>query len=251
MKQTVIALAAAGAALQAADPETTSTAVNLTVRKIIEDGGMLMYVLLGLSVIAVMLILYYLMAFRKNNLLPPALLNALRDADGDIDAIRAVDEGRTSVLGRIVTSACTQFEDEEDGGTPGLFQGALEEEGTRQSSRLWGQLQYLADVATIAPMVGLLGTVWGMMISFTGLENDIANKADRLASGVATAMYTTFGGLIIGIGALAAYALFRGHLTSLVCSLEQECSRLAARVTARHDARRTAAAGTGNDRPTP
>ncbi len=227
--QIILASMAASVALHAAEEEE----IQLTVSKIIQDGGSLMYVLLGLSVLAVMLIIYYLMSFRKNVLMPQALLNALRDADGDVDALGEIEEGKNSPLGRIVASACSQYHEEASYATPELFQSALEEEGNRQSTRLWGQLQYLGDVATIAPMVGLLGTVWGMMISFTGLENDIANKADRLASGVATAMYTTFGGLIIGIGALAAYALFRGHLSNLIGSLEQECSRLAARVAAR------------------
>lgn len=207
---------------------------TLTVGNIIRDGGSLMYLLLALSVLAVIIILFALITFRRNVLMPPGTLRALHDANGDLEAMAEECSGKTSALAAIVAYACAQARacgDKE--AAPAVFQKTMEEAGSRQSARLWGQLQYLADVATVAPMVGLLGTVWGMMISFTGLQNDIMNKADRLAGGVATAMYTTFGGLVIGIIALAAYALLRGRLAALIGSLESECSLLANRYSSR------------------
>ena len=113
---------------------------------------------------------------------------------------------------------------ERENGLEGARQ-AMEEEGARQTSLLWGRLQYLMVVASIAPMVGLLGTVWGMMVSFLALDTQLAmaNKVSNLTSGVSQAMFTTFGGLVIAIFSLAAYALFRGRLNRLAAQVEGEC----------------------------
>ncbi|MBP1583596.1 MAG: MotA/TolQ/ExbB proton channel family protein, partial [Victivallales bacterium] len=106
-----------------------------------------------------------------------------------------------------------------------LVREAMEEEGNYQAGVLWQRIQYLMDIAVISPMVGLLGTVWGMMVSFSGLEAGVnfANKAATLASGVSQAMFTTFGGLIVGIVAMVFYALFRGKVNRLVNQLETSC----------------------------
>ena len=110
---------------------------------------------------------------------------------------------------------------------------AVEDEGVRQAGLLWQRLQYLMDIAVIAPMVGLLGTVWGMMVSFSGLESGVSfvNKADALANGVAQAMYTTFGGLIVGIFAMSMYDFMRGRLSKLISGMEGACDSVLRRLS--------------------
>ena len=98
-----------------------------------------------------------------------------------------------------------------------ILRDAMEDEGGRQAGLLWQRLQYLMDIAVIAPMVGLLGTVWGMMVSFSGLESGVSmiNKADTLANGVS-----------------AMYDLMRGRLNKLIGGMESACNSVLRRLSA-------------------
>jgi biopolymer transport protein ExbB len=89
------------------------------------------------------------------------------------------------------------------------------------------QIQYLLDVAVIAPMIGLLGTVFGMIKAFQVVALDLAKaKPMLLAAGVAEALITTAAGLIIGIPAMIFYAYFRGRASRLVSDLEWASGQL-------------------------
>ena len=102
----------------------------------------------------------------------------------------------------------------------------VEEEGARQAGILWHRIQYLQDIAVVAPMIGLLGTVLGMLQAFTGFGVDQTAQTLKLASGVSQAMITTAGGLIVGITCLVVYSLFRGYVNRLVSNLEMACTQV-------------------------
>ena len=233
------ALNAIAAAQEAATATAEETAAggSLTLRNIIVQGGCIMYVLVGLSVVALMLIIYYLLTLRMKVVCPVSFLHAAQDAAdaADLESLQALAGKESSAAGRIVLAGCQHHDSTATAESDHeAMLKAVEDEGARQVSGLWSQLQYLMDVATLAPMVGLLGTVWGMMVSFTGLESglNMINKADRLASGVSQAMFTTFGGLIIGIASIVAYALFRGRVNRLIGNLEAECGAIFRRLAA-------------------
>ncbi len=196
---------------------------SITIEDLIVKGGPIMYVLVGLSFVAVGLILYYCFSLRRTVLAPAKFLRQAQDAaeSGDYDALEELSKKDGSMAAKVVL-ACLQAR--ADGGEDAVV-GAMEEEGSRQFSLLWNRVQYLLDVSSIAPMVGLLGTVWGMMVSFLALDTELAmaNKVSSLTSGLSQAMFTTFGGLIIGIISLAAYSLFRGRLNTLATQLEEDC----------------------------
>ncbi len=104
-----------------------------------------------------------------------------------------------------------------------------ETEGTRQAAALNQRITYLSDIGTIAPMVGLFGTVLGMIKSFSVVASDIvASRPIMLAEGVSEALVTTATGLVIGIPAMAAYAFFRGRVQSLIAELESASTQLVA-----------------------
>lgn len=206
----------------AATPLLPAQEATITARDLIVKGGDLMYVLLALSLVAVMLIIYYCLSLRRGVLAPAKFLHGAQDAAeaGDWDLLEEISRKDGSLAAKAVLAAVQEREN-------GLEEArkAMEEEGARQTAILWGRLQYLMDVASIAPMVGLLGTVWGMMVSFLALDTDLAmaNKVSNLTSGVSQAMFTTFGGLVIAIFSLAAYALFRGRLNRLTAQVEVDC----------------------------
>jgi len=104
---------------------------------------------------------------------------------------------------------------------PAQLKDVIESEGGRQAEDIQGQSQYLLDVAVIAPMVGLLGTVFGMLHAFGAVAHDIASaKPVVLAEGVSMALLTTAFGLLVGIPCMMFYAYFRRKASKQVLFLE-------------------------------
>ena len=198
----------------------------LTLRSIFVKGGWIMYGIAGLSFLAIALAFFYILSMRAEVLFPKRFILEAQDAaeNNDIEALKDLCADNSSPSARIIAASLEAI-------IPGQpvnydrLRDAMEDEGARQASTLWQRLQYLMDVAVISPMVGLLGTVWGMMISFGGIENgaEFAKKAETLASGISQAMNTTFGGLIVGIFAMALYDILRGRLNKLIGAMESSC----------------------------
>lgn len=97
-------------------------------------------------------------------------------------------------------------------------------EGGRTADRLLSAVDWLADVAAIAPLVGLLGTVLGMFQAFGGIASNVAAGAKPvvLAQGVSQAIVTTIFGLAVAIPCLAAYAFFRRRAQRLIAEIEEK-----------------------------
>jgi biopolymer transport protein ExbB len=97
----------------------------------------------------------------------------------------------------------------------------MEDEGRRRADNLWQRLSYLADIAAISPMVGLLGTVLGMIQAFNVIAFQTgAVKPILLASGISKAMVTTAAGLIIAIPAMIFHSFFKGRIQDVIARLE-------------------------------
>lgn len=233
---TVLWTAAATTCLRAQDiaNTTTQTAVEatgavpaLTMTDIMSRGGDIMKVLVLLSLLAVALIIFYILTFRAGLLYPKQFILEAQDAAeiGDLATLRDLCRENNSTAAKIILTTLENCPDSKSLDY-GRLRDAMEDEGGRQATLLWSRLQYLLDLSVIAPMVGLLGTVWGMMVSFSGLESGVSiiNKADALASGVSQAMNTTFGGLIVGIFAMTAYVILRGRLSRQISALETACN---------------------------
>lgn len=207
--------------------DESSAIRGLTVRQIISDGGKIMYPIVALSFVAAGLIFFYLLTLREKLLYPRDFILEAQDAAevGDLESLKELCEANQSPAAKIISAALEQCSEGQALDNNAL-QEAMEDEGSRQAAYLWQRIQYLLDVSTVAPMIGLLGTVWGMMVSFSGLESgvNLINKADTLASGVAQAMYTTFGGLLVAIPCMLIYPLFRGRVNRLISNMENACN---------------------------
>lgn len=101
-------------------------------------------------------------------------------------------------------------------------------EGKRIAARAQAAVDWLADVAAVAPLVGLLGTVLGMFRAFGGIASDITAGAKPvvLAQGVSQAIVTTIFGLVVAIPALVAYAFFRRRCAKRIADLEEACEEI-------------------------
>lgn len=116
-----------------------------------------------------------------------------------------------SYLGKIVSSGLNEASN-----GYGAMERAIEEAGDTETTRLLRPIEYLNVLGNIAPMMGLFGTVYGMIVAFQKLVES-GGKPDpaKLASGISTALVTTFWGLVVAMPALAAYALIRNKVDAL------------------------------------
>jgi biopolymer transport protein ExbB len=205
---------------QAADQAVVTT--RMTWGQMMEYGGWLMYVLGLISFAALALVIYLFAVLRAGQVAPPVLRRELIDklkSGADDDARRAA-EFRSCALSSVVLAVMDYLREIPDA-DPNLLKDVAQGEGVRQADAIQGQVEYLLDMATIAPMVGLLGTVVGMVTAFGAVAHDIASaKPVVLAAGVSQALITTVGGLVIGIPAMVFYAYFRRRASKLISYLE-------------------------------
>jgi biopolymer transport protein ExbB len=179
-----------------------------------------------------MLILVYLFSMRRGTVVSARYMQA---ADAlirkkDYLGLLAVSNRHDEAIAGLMERAL-HFMTQNPGASIAEVREIAQAEGIRLAG-LWNQrISYLADVGTIAPMLGLLGTVLGMIKSFSVVASDIAaSRPMMLADGVAEALVTTAAGLFIGIPAMAAYAFFRGRVQGMISDLEAASTILMAQL---------------------
>lgn len=215
----------AAAAIRPGDEESPSTLWAVLV-----SGGWFMLPLAGLLFLATLLVFIYLLTIRRGAVVSDRYLDAcevlLRKRD--FRELLAISNRRGEAVARIVQEMLAFAKDNPTAGLESIREIA-ETEGIRQASSLNHRITYLSDVGTIAPMVGLLGTVSGMIHSFGALATDIAtSKPMMLAHGVSEALVCTASGLVVGIFAFSFYSFFRGRVQRLTADLEAASTQIMA-----------------------
>ena len=194
-----------------------------TVWKLIHDGGWAMIPLGLLSVVTVMLVLVYLFSLRRSSILTAHYMNT---ADvllkkRDYLGLLAISSRHSEVIARVVQRTL-DFATKNPNASYDVVREIAETEGGSQASSLQHRVTYLADIGMLSPMIGLLGTVFGLIRSFGVLGSGTATQSRDvlLATGVSEALVATATGLVLGIVAMAFYALFRNRVQSLISDLE-------------------------------
>ena len=178
--------------------------------------------LLGL-VLALATVMYLLVAHRRGALAPRTLMSDVfsKLQVGDHGEARRLCERRPCAFASITLAALDAAR-----GTPAGQRAnvstAIETAGAHVAERLQASVDWLADLAAIAPLVGLLGTVLGMFQAFSGIASDLAANARPvvLAQGVSQAIVTTAFGLAVSIPCLIFHALLRRRTAKRIASLE-------------------------------
>lgn len=197
-------------------------AQSMTLGEIIQTGGWIMWVLGVMSIATLALVVYFLVVLRPERVAPKTLTLELRRllAAGDYDQARLACRNQPSPMSAVALAAL-DYEGRVKVADPGMLKEIIEGEGSRQAADLQQQTSYLLDIGVIAPMVGLLGTVLGMLTAFNAVALDIARaKPIYLAAGVSQALVTTAAGLLVGIPAMIFYSYFRGRTGKLIARLE-------------------------------
>jgi biopolymer transport protein ExbB len=186
--------------------------------EIIFSGGWIgiaiIIVLLALSVTAAYLIIDHLLTVKRADVVPVGLGEKVRSllAQGQVAEAREACTQNPGVLSFVLLHGMSELE---YGWT--AVEKALEDSLGEQSARLYRKIEYLSVIGNIAPMVGLLGTVIGMIMAFQQVAATQATAgAPQLAEGIYQALVTTVGGLIVAIPSIGAFAVFRNRIDQLV-----------------------------------
>lgn len=177
-------------------------------------GLLIVLLLAALSMLALALVVEQLLTLRRTVLAPEGLAAAVskRLSEGSLPGAAEACDRQPSFLASVLRAALGEVE----GGWPAV-EKALEDAIAEQAARLMRKIEYLSVIGNIAPMVGLLGTVVGMIFAFQEVaDTQGAARAAELASGIYQALVTTVGGLLVAIPSLAAYAVFRNRVDGLV-----------------------------------
>ena len=212
---------AAGATQPAAGASQPVNAVTLW--KLIQDGGWAMIPLGFLSVVTVMLVLVYLFTLRRSAILTPHYMNT---ADvllkkRDYLGLLAISSRHSEAVARVVQRTL-DFATKNPGASYEVIREIAETEAGSQAASLQHRTVYLADIGMLSPMIGLLGTVFGIIRSFglLGSGQTATSRDLLLANGVSEALVATASGLVLGITAMFFYSLFRNRVQSLISDLE-------------------------------
>ena len=171
-------------------------------------------IFLALSVTLVSLFVMNMLAARRDTLCPQELVDTFEEKLNEKDFQGAYDMARTdeSVLGQVLSAGLAKL----SRGYNKAIEG-MQEVGEEESMKLEHRLSYMALIGNLSPMIGLFGTVHGMIDSFQVIAISQATpKPAQLAEGISTALFTTLVGLAIAIPAIAAYNVIRNRVSRLL-----------------------------------
>ncbi len=183
----------------------------------------MMYPLALMSVLTVLLILVFILTIRRNAVVSDRFMHTAESMIRKRDLLGLIGycHRRNECMARI-TQKTLDFVAANPGASFENVRDVAQVEGSHQAGLLTSRITYLADIGGIAPMVGLLGTVMGMIKAFIEISAGEVQGVRQmgLAEGVSEALIATAGGLAISIPALAFYSFFRGRVQKYVSELE-------------------------------
>ncbi len=211
------AAAVAPAASAASDPEMIPTKNLLTM---LRDGGPLMIPIAGCSVVLMVFVFERLIMLRRARVIPRPFVKRFLEqlAAGQLDRESALTlcEENNSPVAMIFAGAVKKW------GKPAVeLEQAIIDAGERVTNGLRKYLRLFNGISTISPLLGLLGTVTGMIAAFNVIAKASAmGRPDLLAAGISEALLSTAAGLVVAIPALSAYLYFVGRVDQLVIELD-------------------------------
>lgn len=191
--------------------------------ELVREGGWLMLPIIIGSVIALAIVLERLWALQTKRVCPDHLLAEVwmwvKDGDYDADKVEALR--RSSPLGQVLAAGLAHADDGRE-----QMKEAIEDTGRHVVHELGRYLNTLGTVAAISPLLGLLGTVVGIMKVFAVISSQATANPQALSGGIAEALITTAAGLIVAIPSLILYRYFRGKVDDFVVRMEADAIRL-------------------------
>lgn len=193
----------------------------------IEASGTFGLLILLLSFVMVALVMMNILQVRRDNFVPQAFIESFeqrlnaRDYQGAYEAARADD----SLVARVLAAGLSKLNQGYDKAVEGM-----QEVGDDENMALEHRLSYLALISAVAPMLGLMGTVAGMIASFREIATSPTTpKPSELADGISTALFTTLEGLTVAIPAMVFYAILKNRIARFILEVGMVSEGLMAR----------------------
>ncbi len=195
---------------------------RMTLMTMIQQGGLILWIIMAMGFVAFLLTVYLLLTVTPKREVPPTLVKRAQAQikAGDLRGAYQMCQERDEMISLVIRAGLKMA-----GHDRYVIQEAMESEGDRGATALWQKVSYLNNIATISPLLGLLGTVWGMMQAFSAIALDTAQvKGLTMAYSVSQAMITTAGGLILAIPAMAVYFYLRSRVIRIIAEVEAQAS---------------------------
>lgn len=191
--------------------------------ELIKAGGFIMWPLLLCSIIALAISAERFWSLQAKRVTPKNLVAQVWQWDkvGHLDAKRIQDLRVASPLGRVLAAGLLNRHHERE-----VMKESIEEVGRHVAHDLDRFLNTLGTIASITPLLGLLGTVIGMIKVFAVITAQGVGDPAVLAGGISEALITTAAGLTVAIPSLMFYRFFRGRVDELIVSMEQEAIKM-------------------------
>ncbi len=191
--------------------------------ELIKAGGILIWPILLCSVISLAIITERFWSLRKNKICPKNLVSHVWEMNkkGQLDKKEIQKIKRQSQLGRVLAAGLLNRHHERQ-----IMKESVEEVGRHVVHELGRFLTTLGTIASITPLLGLLGTVIGMIQVFTVITTMGLGDPGILAEGISVALITTAAGLTVAIPSLMFYRYFQGKIDELVITMEQEALKM-------------------------
>jgi len=186
-------------------------------------GGIFMIPIAGMSVLAVTMAIERLFALRRQRVLPAGLergLNELERQPGELDITeaRALCQRNPSAAANVVRAMLAR-----SGRPLSELESAVAQTSQREADRLYANVRWINLAASISTMLGLIGTIQGMIMAFHRLTvtEVVADRTTMLAAGIYTALVTTFAGLAVAIPSLLMSHFFEGRILALFHQIDE------------------------------
>ncbi|WP_430462400.1 MotA/TolQ/ExbB proton channel family protein [Thalassolituus sp. LLYu03] len=191
--------------------------------EIIQSGGWMMVPIIICSVLAVGITFERFWTLRPDQIAPRDLLARVWGwmKNNQLDASRIKELRATSPLGRVLAAGLINSRHGRQ-----IMKESIEEVASHEIHDMERYLNALGTVAAVAPLMGLLGTVFGMIQVFSEIMTQGTGQANALAGGISEALITTAAGLIVGIPALIAHRSLQRRVDEIVVYMEQEAIKL-------------------------
>ncbi len=191
--------------------------------ELVKAGGWPMIPLLLLAVVALAIVVERFWSLRRREVMPPGLGEEVRNwaARGQLDGSHIQSLRQNSPLGALLAAALETRNRPRD-----QVRERIEDAGRHLVHRMEKFLNTLGTIAAAGPLLGLLGTVVGMIQMFLGILDHGIGDVNQLAGGIGKALVCTATGMIVAIPALMFHRYFRGRVTGYVIDMEQEATAL-------------------------
>lgn len=192
---------------------------------VIHGGWITWCVLIPLSVVTIGLAIHYLLTIRRSTQTPVGLAKAMVAAarHGRLAELAEITRDDETMLGQAAYAGVTQISQGRESA-----RAAIDEAVEERATKLFRRIEYLNVIGNVSPMIGLLGTVLGMIHAFSRINAAGVGMPDAavLAGDISMALVTTFWGILIAIPALTAFAMFRNRIDAFAAESVKLCDVL-------------------------